>query len=152
VIWIFLVSLHIAGGLKLDDHYGPFQPRPFYDYPTASVSVQGAFRQQDTTHHNNKLLTPASQIPLSLWYTETWARCGTCCFCPEVTEGERSLEITSIFQTSSSYNEHLIKWHCSACCQERGKKKRGETIILCITDFRYQLLDEEKEHKKILPR
>lgn len=34
----------------------------------------------------------------------------------------------------------------------RGEKKRGETIILCITDFRYQLLDEEKEHKKILPR
>jgi len=22
---------HIAGGLKLDDLYGPFQPRPFYD-------------------------------------------------------------------------------------------------------------------------
>ena len=20
-----------SGGLKLDDHYGPFQPRPFYD-------------------------------------------------------------------------------------------------------------------------
>ena len=27
----WLVTLHIAGGLKLDDHYGPFQPRPFYD-------------------------------------------------------------------------------------------------------------------------
>jgi len=23
--------LHIAGGLKLDDHCVPFQPRPFYD-------------------------------------------------------------------------------------------------------------------------
>jgi len=23
--------LHIAWGLKLDDHYGPFQPRPFCD-------------------------------------------------------------------------------------------------------------------------
>ena len=22
---------HSRGGLKLDDHYGPFQPRPFYD-------------------------------------------------------------------------------------------------------------------------
>jgi len=22
---------NIAEGLKLDDHYGPFQPRPFYD-------------------------------------------------------------------------------------------------------------------------
>jgi len=26
-----LVTPHIAGGLKLDDHCGPFQPRPFYD-------------------------------------------------------------------------------------------------------------------------
>ena len=26
-----LAILHIAGGLKLDDHYGPFQPRPFYE-------------------------------------------------------------------------------------------------------------------------
>ena len=26
-----LVTLHIAGGLKLDDHCGPFQPRPFCD-------------------------------------------------------------------------------------------------------------------------
>ena len=28
VCW--LATLHIAGGLKLDDHCGPFQPRPFY--------------------------------------------------------------------------------------------------------------------------
>jgi len=26
-----LVTLHIAGGLKLDDHYGAFQLRTFYD-------------------------------------------------------------------------------------------------------------------------
>ena len=24
------MTLHIAGGLKLDDHCGPFQPRPLY--------------------------------------------------------------------------------------------------------------------------
>jgi len=29
VCW--LATLHIAGGLKLHDHCGPFQPRPFYD-------------------------------------------------------------------------------------------------------------------------
>jgi len=29
VCW--LVTLHTAGGLKLDDHCGPFQPRPFHD-------------------------------------------------------------------------------------------------------------------------
>jgi len=27
----WLATLHIAGGLKLDDHCGPFQPRPFCD-------------------------------------------------------------------------------------------------------------------------
>jgi len=26
-----VVTLHIEGGLKLNDHSGPFQPRPFYD-------------------------------------------------------------------------------------------------------------------------
>ena len=30
LVW-WLVTLRIAGGLKLDDHCGPFQPRPFYD-------------------------------------------------------------------------------------------------------------------------
>ena len=32
VYW--LVTLNIAGELKLDDHCGPFQPRPFYDSMT----------------------------------------------------------------------------------------------------------------------
>ena len=27
----WLVTAHTAGGLKLDDHCGPFQPRPLYD-------------------------------------------------------------------------------------------------------------------------
>ena len=29
-LW-WLGTLHVAGGLKLDDHCGPFQPRPFCD-------------------------------------------------------------------------------------------------------------------------
>jgi len=29
LVW-WLVTLHIAGGLKLGDHCGSFQPRPFY--------------------------------------------------------------------------------------------------------------------------
>ena len=33
LVW-WLVTLHIAGGLKLDDHCVPFQPRPFYDSMT----------------------------------------------------------------------------------------------------------------------
>jgi len=30
LVW-WLVTLHIAGGLKLDHHCSPFQPRPFCD-------------------------------------------------------------------------------------------------------------------------
>jgi len=30
LLW-WLATLHRAGGLKLDDHCGPFQPRSFYD-------------------------------------------------------------------------------------------------------------------------
>ena len=30
LVWC-LATLHIAWGLKLDDHCGPFQPRPFCD-------------------------------------------------------------------------------------------------------------------------
>ena len=30
LVW-WLATLHIAGGLKLHDHCGPFKPRPFYD-------------------------------------------------------------------------------------------------------------------------
>ena len=30
LVW-WLETLHIAGGLKLNDHCGPFQPGPFYD-------------------------------------------------------------------------------------------------------------------------
>ena len=28
LVW-WLVTLHVAGGLKLDNHCGPFEPRPF---------------------------------------------------------------------------------------------------------------------------
>ena len=34
LVW-WLATLHIRGGLKLNDHCGPFQPRPFYD----SISI-----------------------------------------------------------------------------------------------------------------
>jgi len=30
LVW-WLATLHIAGGLKLHNHCGPVQPRPFYD-------------------------------------------------------------------------------------------------------------------------
>jgi len=39
LVW-WLAALHIAGGLKLDDHCGPFQPRPFYDSMTGTLNIQ----------------------------------------------------------------------------------------------------------------
>ena len=36
LVW-WLAILHMAGGLKLDGHCGPFQPRPFCD----SMNVTG---------------------------------------------------------------------------------------------------------------
>ena len=45
-VW-WLATLHIAGGLKLDDHCGPFQPRPFYDsmncFITTLLSCETSF-------------------------------------------------------------------------------------------------------------
>ena len=46
LVW-WLLTLHLAGGLKLDEHCRPFQPRPFYDFmvlhgPVASfVALRG---------------------------------------------------------------------------------------------------------------
>ena len=33
LVW-WMVILHIAGGLKLDNHCGPFQPKLFYNFVT----------------------------------------------------------------------------------------------------------------------
>jgi len=38
LVW-WLATLHIAGQLKLDDHYGPFQPWPFYDSMNIIISA-----------------------------------------------------------------------------------------------------------------
>jgi len=37
VCW--LESLLLAGGLELDEHCGPFQPRPFYDFREAQLKA-----------------------------------------------------------------------------------------------------------------
>ena len=36
LVW-WLATLHIAGGLKLDDHCDHFQPRPFYDFYDSTI-------------------------------------------------------------------------------------------------------------------
>ena len=45
LVW-WLATLHIAGGLKLDDHCGPFQPRSFFDSMKDSVSLQSTFMDE----------------------------------------------------------------------------------------------------------
>ena len=42
LVW-WLVTLHIAGGLKLRDHCGPFQSRPFCDSMIVHTSQQSCF-------------------------------------------------------------------------------------------------------------
>ena len=42
LVW-WLATLHIAGGLKLDDHCGPFQPRPFCDSTICSMKRKSLF-------------------------------------------------------------------------------------------------------------
>ena len=42
LVW-WLATLHTAGGLKLDDHCGPFQPMPFCDSMTDSVLLSLGF-------------------------------------------------------------------------------------------------------------
>jgi len=37
------VTLHIAGGVKLDAHCGPFQLRPFYDYDYEQGATETAY-------------------------------------------------------------------------------------------------------------
>jgi len=39
LVW-WLATLHIAGGLKRDDHCGPLQPRPFYDSMILFISME----------------------------------------------------------------------------------------------------------------
>jgi len=48
VCW--LATLHIAGGLKLNDHCSPFQPRPFY------ISIINSISLQSSTRENNDFL------------------------------------------------------------------------------------------------
>jgi len=47
-----LATLPMAGGLKLDYHYGPFQPRPFYD--SMILKAGAAFRKLQMEWFNFK--------------------------------------------------------------------------------------------------
>ena len=54
VCW--LVTLHTAGGLELDGHCGPFQPRPFYGSMSATRVREPAGGHQRATHSQNHFL------------------------------------------------------------------------------------------------
>ena len=53
LVW-WLVTLHIAGGLKLDDHCGPFQPRPFYDFMSSASSPAMTCSEQGMERSDHK--------------------------------------------------------------------------------------------------
>jgi len=57
VCW--LVTLHVAGGLKLDDHCGPFQPRPFYDFMNVCTATHNL---TDFKVHTKKSRIASSQM------------------------------------------------------------------------------------------
>ena len=46
LVW-WLATLHIAGGLKLDDHYGPFQPRLLYASMIRKLKTLGGVYNRD---------------------------------------------------------------------------------------------------------
>jgi len=56
LVW-WLATLHRAGGLNLDDHHGPFQPRPFYDSMSCITlpitHSGGALEHQQRLQHGN---------------------------------------------------------------------------------------------------
>ena len=61
VCW--LATLHIAGGLELDDHCGPFQPRPFYD--SMILTPHTTVPATPATNHQGYFLPEATQWPHS---------------------------------------------------------------------------------------
>ena len=60
LVW-WLATLHIAGGLKPDDHCGPFQPRPFYD----SMIIFN--NQNDSEGSVVRFVRKPSLLPMGRW-------------------------------------------------------------------------------------
>ena len=64
LVW-WLATLHITGGLKLDDHCGPFQPRPFYDsmimgWSEASLICRAQVPSRCAANTRKPILVPLS--------------------------------------------------------------------------------------------
>ena len=78
LVW-WLVALHIAGGLKLNDRCGPFQPRPLYEsveqpFPgSVSMHTRSIFGAQHSCAQHSPLPPPSSS---ALQHTELQAQPG----------------------------------------------------------------------------
>jgi len=75
LVW-WLATLHMVVGLELDDHRGPFQPRPFYD---SMVWLMGKLGSWISTYSLSLLLNRALQlscaVPISLSSTPCISAC-----------------------------------------------------------------------------
>ena len=58
------MTLHIAGGLKLNDHCGPFQPRPFFDFMKMFLYER---TQKESTMESNHFLYFRDSLSFLLW-------------------------------------------------------------------------------------
>ena len=54
----WLATLHIAGGLKLNGHCGPFQPRPFCD--SVIIEKMAGWGPDKTAVHNEHTRQPSN--------------------------------------------------------------------------------------------
>jgi len=68
LVW-WLVTLHVAGGLKPDDRCGPFQSRTFYDSVTTDSLERSEFKRQKLSIKNKlNFLTFSRRIVLILGF------------------------------------------------------------------------------------
>ena len=88
----WLTTLHIAGGLKLDDLWGAFQPRPFYD--SVTLHTEGTWSDL----HNYYFESTPRQLhhAASVSYTRQL----------KITESLRLEKTSRITKTNASHHAH----------------------------------------------
>ena len=88
LVW-WLATLPVAGGLKRDDLWGPFQPRPFYD--SVILVLAGGLKEERFTprahsHQQpsmsghvrvSKFCTPEELLSISLHSLQSWNTSGS---------------------------------------------------------------------------
>jgi len=56
LVW-WLATLHIAGGLKFNDHCAPFQPRPFHDSVIKNKANNGSIMKYVSILFESRIFT-----------------------------------------------------------------------------------------------